>query len=238
MFHRLSLIPTAATLNRFPMDGGFCQLNGAGKSAFANLKPFIPRIRPSKENGWTRLAYRTTLSLMNALRLVIALTITTMFASAQNSDVSILFGASHSKDPVDVNAPLSTNFSRRVVTLQAVYARQLYENGKHRLYFEIPFVTSGAVFVNPGMRYQFNLTNRLGIYAVAGAGVAAQQRFDGSTFGWRANFAYDFGGGLDFRLTRLISLRGEVRKFRTTPQPTFGFGEAYPAAQAGFAFHF
>jgi len=175
---------------------------------------------------------------MNAVRLVLALTITAMFTSAQNSDVSLLLGTSQSKIPNDVSAPQLGGFTRRVVTLQAVYARQLYENGKHRLYFEIPFVTSGAVFVSPGIRYQFNLTNRLGIYAVAGAGVAAQQRFDGSDFGWRANFAYDFGGGLDFRLTRLISLRGELRKFRTTPQPTFGFGEAYPAAQAGFAFHF
>jgi hypothetical protein len=164
-----------------------------------------------------------------------------MFASAQNSDVSILFGTSETTVPYDVSAPQLGGFTRRVVTLQAVYARQLYENGKHRLYFEIPFVTSGAVFINPGIRYQFNLTNRLGIYAVAGAGVAVQQRFDGSDFGWRPNFAYDFGGGLDFRLTRLISVRGELRKFRTTPQPKFGLfgvGEDYPAAQAGFAFHF
>jgi hypothetical protein len=94
------------------------------------------------------------------------------------------------------------------------------------------------VFVNPGIRSQFNLTNRVGIYAFAGAGVAAQQRFVSSDSGWRANFAYDFGGGLDVRLTRLISLRGELRKLHPTPQPTFGYGGAYPAAQVGFAFHF
>lgn len=220
------------------MDGGFSPVNGAGKSAFAIFKPFIPRIRPSKENGWTRLAYRTTLSLMNALRLLLALAITAKFASAQNSDISILFGTSQSKILYDISAPQLGGPSRRIITLQAVYARQLYENGKHRLYFEIPFVTSGAVFVTPGMRYQFNLTNRFGIYAFAGAGVAAQQRFVSNDSGWRANFAYDFGGGLDYRLTRLISLRGELRKLRPTPQPTFGNGGAYPAAQFGFAFHF
>jgi hypothetical protein len=238
VFHRLSLISGAAALNRFPMDGGFCQVNGAGKSALAKLKPFIPLIQPSRENGWTRWAYRTTLSLMNVLRLVFALTITAMFASAQNSDISILFGTSESKILYDTSAPQLGGPTRRIVSLQAVYARQFYENGKNRLYFEIPFVTSGAVFVTPGMRYQFNLTNRVGIYAFAGAGVAAQQRFVGNDSGWRANFAYDFGGGLDYRLTRLISLRGELRRIRPTPQPTFGNGGAYPAAQFGFAFHF
>lgn len=175
---------------------------------------------------------------MNAARLVLPLAITAMFASAQNSDVSILFGTSESKILVDASAPQLGGPTRRIITLQAVYARQFYENGKNRLYFEIPFVTSGAIFVTPGLRYQFNVTNRLGIYAFAGAGVAAQQRFVGSDSGWRANFAYNFGGGLDYRVTRLISLRGELRKLRPTPQPTFDNGGAYPAAQFGFAFHF
>ena len=51
--------------------------------------------------------------------------------------------------------------------------------------------------------------------------------------GWTVSAAVDFGGGLDLRLTRLMSLRAEARDFVTgrglggvegRHHPIFGFG--------------
>ena len=51
--------------------------------------------------------------------------------------------------------------------------------------------------------------------------------------GWTVRAAVEFGGGLDFRLTRLVSLRGEVRDFVSgrglggvagRHHPIYGFG--------------
>jgi len=49
--------------------------------------------------------------------------------------------------------------------------------------------------------------------------------------------AAGFGGGLDFRLTRLLSLRGEVRDLTSSPQVGFG-GWHNLSTQFGFALHF
>jgi opacity protein-like surface antigen len=112
----------------------------------------------------------------------------------------------------------------------------------------------GVIFVTPGVRYHFNLKPRLAVYAGVGGGIALrQQKFflasprpDSSLAvdvisqhsDWKVSGAFDFGAGLDFRLTRLLSLRGEVRSFRTSSQPGFGDGRQYPSAHVGLAFHF
>jgi len=110
------------------------------------------------------------------------------------------------------------------------------------------------LFVTPGIRYHLHLKPRLAIYASIGAGVAIRQQkvftfaplpdgapgspLLGTRIGWKGSFAGNLGAGLDFRLTRLLSLRGEFRTFRTTSVPGFGAGSHYPTFHAGLGFHF
>jgi opacity protein-like surface antigen len=99
-------------------------------------------------------------------------------------------------------------------------------------------------FFTPGLRYHYNLASRVAIYAAAGAGIAHKEERFGTVVGNRVierdesntGGAYNFGGGLDFRLTRLWSLRGEVRSFRTTQAATLT--RRSTIAQIGFALHF
>jgi hypothetical protein len=112
----------------------------------------------------------------------------------------------------------------------------------------------GVVFFTPGVRYHLNLKPRVAVYAAIGGGIALrwQRVFTYNTdptdslisrpistrTGHKASGAFDFGAGFDFRLTRLVSLRGEGRSFRTSSQPGFGDGRQYPSAHVGLAFHF
>jgi opacity protein-like surface antigen len=108
----------------------------------------------------------------------------------------------------------------------------------------------GIVFLTPGLRYHLNFTPRFAVYAAAGLGAAFRRQSVWTSpvnppgprievlSRWQADPAYNVGAGADFRLTRLVSVRGELRRFRTTAQPGFGDGRTFPAAQAGLALHF
>lgn len=111
-----------------------------------------------------------------------------------------------------------------------------------------------VLFGTPGVRYHIHLTPRLALYVAAGAGIALRQqkittmsdaRTEPGVFiavasrrSWTGSPAFNIGGGLDFRLTRLLSLRGELRTFRTSELRGFGSGQNYPSAHVGLGFHF
>lgn len=155
-------------------------------------------------------------------------------ASAQNSDTGVLFSFRRSSysfnDPPNVVRATSNGVSASIIQ-----AFQIRERGPHRLYVEVPFVSAGGVsagvrstFVETrqkistltaGPRYQYAINHRWSTYAAAGFGVAWYSQ---SSVGFsplrastrtEANPAFGYGGGLDFRLSKLMSLRGEVRHF-------------------------
>jgi hypothetical protein len=66
---------------------------------------------------------------------------------------------------------------------------------------------------------------------VVGKGVVS------ATSGWTSSFAVAFGGGLDFRVTRLISLRGEVRDFVSRKGIGLTDGRNHPVFGFGMGFH-
>ncbi len=53
----------------------------------------------------------------------------------------------------------------------------------------------------------------------------------------KVNTAASFGAGLNFRLSRSFSLRGEFREFRSTTLPGVRGGQSYPSTHVGFVFH-
>jgi hypothetical protein len=153
-------------------------------------------------------------------------------AFAQNSDIGVLFG---------VSAPVNTVGNGQVVSsvggsFALTYAAQLLERRAGQLYLELPFIVDvqttdnvghGAVvssikdtiFFTPGARWRFSPASRVSFHASLGAGLASFGRtrsFVGSGIvsdsSTRATAgALAFGGGLDFRVTRLLSFRFEGR---------------------------
>lgn len=156
-------------------------------------------------------------------------------ASAQNSDLGLLLGASVTHSRV-------SGFAARTVGAtvhgggQINYAIQLHESVAGRLYLELPLIVTGGIratvapgavtssvgdtiFFTPGVRWKFSPANRISFYAAAGGGFGS---FNGtfsqvgggsvvSGMGRRTSAAFALGGGVDVRLTRLVSLRAEYR---------------------------
>jgi len=93
------------------------------------------------------------------------------------------------------------------------------------------------VFFTPGVRLKFSPESRVSFYGAAGFGIAS---FSGGSQGsGRENSpAFEFGGGVDIRLTRLLSLRGDVRDFVTRAGLGETMGRHHGIFQVGMAFHF
>jgi hypothetical protein len=106
------------------------------------------------------------------------------------------------------------------------------------------------IFFTPGVRFKFSPQSRVSVYAAAGFGLASfgstvsQSSVIGtavsaSSYGKRSNSpAAGFGGGLDIRLTRLLSIRGDLRDFVTEKNLGGIAGRNHGIFQAGIAFHF
>ena len=171
--------------------------------------------------------------MKNRLGLLLVLASAAGVARAQNSDLGLLLGASVTRATVSGRS-VDTNVSGGA---QINYAFQLKETVAGRLYVEVPLIFTGAarasvrsgvvtgsvgttIFLTPGLRWKYTPWSRLSVYGAAGGGLAS---FDGvyalaangrtvnSQVGRTTTGAFEFGLGLDFRLTRLVSLRGEYR---------------------------
>jgi opacity protein-like surface antigen len=110
-----------------------------------------------------------------------------------------------------------------------------------------------AYYLTPGLRYHYNLTNRLYLYGAAGAGVAFRRqsisvltrdpslpgglRSLGVASDWNASPGFNAGAGLGFRLSRFFSLRAEYRSFRSTAIRGFRDARETPGIYAGWAMH-
>jgi len=179
-------------------------------------------------------------------------------AMAQNSDLAVLLGVTFPATQVN-----STHVSTSAgASVQINYAYQIWGSAHSSLYMEFPVVISAGsgtnvsvlgvtasqgatVLFTPGVRIKVPLHARLSLYAAAGGGIGA---FGGNrvvvTHGQvsvghhSVSPAMDFGGGLDIRLTRLLSLRGEVRDFVSRAGLGGVAGRNHVIGQAGVAFHF
>jgi len=181
-------------------------------------------------------------------------------ATAQNSDLGLLLGISWPSSQVIAGTQIRISGSAGV-SGQINYARQLRESSVGRLYLELPLllgarasgnsgnIISGSVhagiYFTPGLRFNLTLHPRVSLYGTAGGGLASFDQ-NGVTIskstvtvntGWNNSFAGAFGGGLDFRLTRLISLRGEVRDFVSAKGVGLTDGYNHLVVSFGMGFH-
>ena len=186
-------------------------------------------------------------------------------AAAQNSDFGLLVGISGPSGGTTVSGSTRSSYGSVGASFQVNYAWQVLQRAVD-LYVELPLVipvrVSGSVvsgpsgtvssgtagpdlFFTPGLRVKFSPQSRVSFYAAAGPGLGT---FAGVTtvstpnyvrVGGRQNsFAVGFGGGLDLRLTRLLSLRVDARDFVTQAGLGGASGRNHAILQFGIAFHF
>ena len=142
------------------------------------------------------------------------------------------------------------------------YAAQLHETSAGQLYLEVPFMiaarfqgtvandvaanTKDSIFLTPGVRWRFTPQKRVSFYAAAGAGIGSfgnsisqvGQGGVSNTSNRTTTVAFGFGGGIDFRLTRLLSLRAEGRDFLTRTGLGGSSGPNHSFFMAGIGFQF
>jgi len=180
-------------------------------------------------------------------------------ALAQNSDLGFLLGVAPLKVQ-DVVRPGEISDTVNA-TVQIDYAVQLALNKAGAFYLELPFAVVAHVeskvadtisdsvqdilFFTPGVRWKMFVHSRVSVYAALGGGLASfgsTTSVVGTTISNNSSRtlgpALDFGGGLDFRLTRLLSLRTEVRDYVTGSRSTGISGHNHAAFDVGLGFHF
>ena len=181
---------------------------------------------------------------------------------AQNSDLAVLVGVSGPNSEVvgGTNPHVSSNSGS--ASVQFNYAFQVRNTPGSYVYVELPLFITGSsfedvsrtivsahrrvVFLTPGVWFSLFLHNRISVYGALGGGVGWVDNKEeivgpgmvSSINGWSAGPALDFGGGLDFRLTRLLSLRGEARDFVTRTGYGTSTGHNSLFFTFGIGFHF
>ncbi len=100
-------------------------------------------------------------------------------------------------------------------------------------------------FLTPGIRFKVPVASRVSLYGVLGGGYGAFRRFEldvNSPNQLRARptlrGVYDFGGGIDVRLSRLWSLRAETRDFVGGKGLDGATGRHHVYVLGGIALHF
>ena len=109
----------------------------------------------------------------------------------------------------------------------------------------VSVTTRTDAFFTPGVRFRFAPEARVSPFVVLGGGFGAFEKAEvraGFGVGNSANRAVSpvlgFGCGADLRLTKLLSLRGQVRDFVGRAGLGGVEGRHHPVVSVGFGFHF
>jgi len=177
----------------------------------------------------------------------------------QNSDIAVLFGpASVKAQPIpgsNILVPASTGYAAGVG-----YGYQLVRSSAASLWLDIalPITAPGKIhgasvpgsiddttrFFTAGARFMAPLNPRVSIYAVTGGGLGGFHYplvTGGASPTVKSTLTvhgvFDFGGGVDVRLTRHFSIRGEVRDFVTGSGLSGVEGRNHVVPLMGLVFH-
>jgi len=185
----------------------------------------------------------------------------------QNMDISIMFGGAHASGAVVAGPGGSGTVTGSAgFTQQFSYAYQFTSTKIGSLYVETPLtfvfnvsgtfmggsvggsvssLNRGAYYFTPGVRYKIPTGTRISFYAALGGGPATYNERDSvvngqvtATNATSFHPALDFGGGIDLRLARWLSLRGEARDFVSTAGLGGTVGRNHGVFLFGLAFHF
>lgn len=198
------------------------------------------------------------------LLVVLCLMLVASLAQAQgvqNMDIYWLFGVQSVKSQTiagtSVTVPGSTG-----ATLELGYGYQIVRKSAASLWVELfsmfgggghavapgiagTFSSGWGAWVLPGLRFMVPLQSRVSLYAASGGGVGffdtptiQQQPFPQASSNTTYHGVFDFGGGVDIRLNRLVSIRGEVRDYVSATRLGGVNGRNRLQLSAGLAMHF
>ncbi len=171
----------------------------------------------------------------------------------QNMDISFLIGPQSSSTQTVSGESVKAGAG---ISFMLTYGYQLHSAKAMDLYLDVPVawkfngntaLSSGSVlalsnnrfYCTPGVRLKFNVHERVALFLVGGLGYGTVQDYVAQvgnsavtvTAYRTGHFAEEGGAGADFRLTKLLSLRTELRMFGTAHHASGIVG-------AGLAFHF
>lgn len=183
-----------------------------------------------------------------------------MAQAPQNSDWSMMAGTNGMSNKVVIGTNgIVTSSAGAAFTLG--FGHQIAEAGETKVWLELPWTmvarstaavgagirasTNFVSYFMPGVRFQYAVSPRVSVYGVGGAGFASAtstyflvntsaESKENSTFTLGGNV----GGGVDFRVTRLLSIRAEARDYITKKNYAGVEGSNHPLIQVGVAFHF
>jgi len=177
----------------------------------------------------------------------------------QNRDIAFMFGA------VSASSQIVPGYGYSLSTpagcaLKYEFGYQLLSTRAGKLYLEVPWTISipgksvagdspseirnSSSFLTPGIRFMIPAHERVSIYAALGGGYGRLRRLTMSESSGAmvsrstVHGVLAFGGGVDVRLTRLWSLRAEVRDFVSGPGLSGVPGRHHWIPLGGFALHF
>jgi hypothetical protein len=182
----------------------------------------------------------------------------------QNMDISFMFGPVFTKGVAVVGPAGSVMVSGSVgYSTQISYGYQVATTAAGNLFIELPstfvFGLSGTVangvvssldrdtwYTTPGVRFKIPTGTRISFYGVLGVGAAFYNERDSVVSGQlvathsntTAQPALDVGGGIDFRISRWLSLRADERDFVSAAGYGGTAGHNHLQFLMGVAFHF
>ena len=183
----------------------------------------------------------------------------TCFALAETSDFNILIGVYTPSFSAGTQPALMS--SSTGASVQFSYGHQLLGFKSGALELDIPLTiathqnetfgngfstsTKANVFFTPAVRYRFVPHSRVSPFAILGGGVGSFGSIDTNAgpglqvnMERKASPVLAFGFGTDVRLTRLLSVRGEVRDFVSRAGLGGTEGRNHPVFGIGIGFHF
>lgn len=194
-----------------------------------------------------------TAPLLKLLPISLLLAVAAAAQGVQNMDISFLIGPNPSSSQSVSGETIKADAG---ISFMLTYGYQLHSARVMDLYLDVPVawkfngnatVSSGSVlalsnnrfYCTPGVRLKFNVHERVALFLVGGVGYGTVQDYVAQV-GNRAvtvtadrtgHFAAEGGAGADIRLTKLLSLRAELRMFGTAHHASGIYG-------VGLAFHF
>jgi hypothetical protein len=182
----------------------------------------------------------------------------------QNTDIVWMFGGLTSSSSVvqGTNSVLSGSAG---VATQTNFGYQVASTKAGNLWIEVPVtftwlgvgtitgttiasIDRDAFYFTPGVRLKTPSLGRVSFYGAAGGGTGSLSKTTSSISGANGSVVvnsnvkvvgvFDFAGGIDLRLSRMLSLRAEARDFVSAAHLGGVAGHNHPVYLVGFAFHY
>ena len=181
----------------------------------------------------------------------------------QNTEWIVMAGGVHSSGSVIAGTDAMIAGSAGFAT-QLNFGYQVVSTTAGNLWIETPFtwvwqgagtitgatiagITRNVNYITPGVRFKTPTFGRVSFYGLAGGGIGSFWKVDDVVSGvtgtvmadtrFQVSPVFDFGGGMDLRLSRLLSLRAEGRDFFSGANLGGVPGHNHPVFLVGFAFH-